>query len=55
MCIRDRFGIFHYYDPLKVLNSGTVPVKSVLLLLAFAVVGFAAALWVFQRRDITTA
>lgn len=50
----DWFGIFHYYDPLKVLNSGTVPVKSVLLLLAFAVVGFAAALWVFQRRDITT-
>jgi ABC-2 type transport system permease protein len=51
----DWFGIFHYYDPLKVLNSGNVPVKSVLLLLAFAVVGFGAALWVFQRRDITTA
>jgi beta-exotoxin I transport system permease protein len=50
----DWFGIFHYYDPLKVLNSGSVPVKSILLLLAFAAVGFAAALWVFQRRDITT-
>ena len=51
----DWFGIFHYYDPMKVLDSGAVPVKSVLLLLAFAVVGFGAAIWVFQRRDITTA
>jgi ABC-type transport system involved in multi-copper enzyme maturation permease subunit len=49
----DWFGIFHYYDPLKVLDSGNVPAKSVLLLLAFAAVGFGAALLVFQRRDIT--
>jgi len=49
----DWFGIFHYYDPLKVINSGNVPVKDVLILLAFAIVGFALAIWFFQRKDIT--
>ena len=49
----DWFGIFHYYDPLKVLNSGNVPVKDVLILLAFAVPCFALSLWLFQRKDIT--
>lgn len=48
----DWFGIFHYYNPMKVLDSGDVPVKSVLILLAFAVVGFGAAIWVFQKKDI---
>ena len=48
----DWFGIFHWYNPLGVLESGNVPVKSILILLAFAVVGFAAALLVFQRKDI---
>jgi ABC-type transport system involved in multi-copper enzyme maturation permease subunit len=49
----DWFGIFHYYDPLRVINSGNVPVKDVLILLAFAIVGFALAIWFFQRKDIT--
>ncbi|MHB8896070.1 MAG: ABC transporter permease [Candidatus Geothermincolia bacterium] len=48
----DWFGIFHYYSPMSVIDSGRVPVKSVLLLLAFAAVGFGAAIWVFQRKDI---
>ena len=49
----DWFGIFHYYNPLAVLDGGGgVPVKSILLLLAFAVVGFGLAGWVFQRKDI---
>lgn len=48
----DWFGIFHYYNPLAVLDSGGVPVKSILLLLAFAVVGFGLAGWVFQHKDI---
>lgn len=46
------FGIFHYYDPLKVLTGGNVPVRDVIVLLAFALVGFAAAIPVFQRKDI---
>jgi ABC-type transport system involved in multi-copper enzyme maturation permease subunit len=48
----DWFGVFHYYNPLRVLDAGTVPVKSVLALLAFAAVGFGVSLWVFQRKDI---
>jgi ABC-2 type transport system permease protein len=50
----DWFGIFHYYDPLKVLESGHVPLKSILLLCAFAAVGFSAALMSFARKDIST-
>lgn len=48
----DWFGIFHYYNPMKVIDSAQVPVKSVLILLAFAAVGFGASLWFFQRKDI---
>lgn len=48
----DWFGLFHYYRPLEVINGGGFPVKSVLVLLAFGVVGFAAALWVFRNKDI---
>lgn len=48
----DWFGIFHYYNPLKVLDGGRVPVNSVLLLLAFAAAGFGASLWSFQRKDL---
>lgn len=48
----DWFGIFHYYSPMTVIDSGTVPVKSVLLLLVFAAVGFGAAIWAFERKDI---
>jgi ABC-2 type transport system permease protein len=48
----DWFGIFHYYSPMDVIEKGSVPVKSVLVLLAFAAVGFGAALWAFQRKDI---
>lgn len=48
----DWFGVFHWYKPLSTLDSATVPIKSILILLAFAVVGFGAALVVFQRKDI---
>jgi ABC-2 type transport system permease protein len=48
----DWFDIFHYYSPMTVIDSGTIPVKSVLLLLAFAAVGFGAAVWAFDRKDI---
>jgi len=49
----DYLGIFHYYDPLGVLNSGGVPVRDVLVLLAFGIALFCIALWIFQRKDIT--
>jgi ABC-2 type transport system permease protein len=48
----DWFGIFHYWDPTGVIASGSVPWKSVLILLAFAAVGFALAIFAFQRKDI---
>ncbi|MBU1672429.1 MAG: ABC transporter permease [Actinobacteria bacterium] len=48
----DVFGIFHYYNPASVIDSGTVPVGSLLALLAFAAVGFTASLVVFRRRDV---
>lgn len=49
----DWFGIFHYYDPLRVIDSGNLPVKSILALLAFAAVFFGVTLWLFERKDIT--
>jgi len=48
----DWFGIFHYWDPMGVIEKGSVPLKSVLILLAFAAVGFSLAIWAFQRKDI---
>ncbi len=48
----DWFSIFRYYDPMKAVRSGSVPVGDILFLLAFAAVFFSAALVVFQRRDI---
>ena len=47
------FTIFHYYNPLKVLDSGSVPVGDVLILLAFGAACFGASLWFFQRKDIS--
>lgn len=48
----DWFGIFHYYTPLEVINGSGFPFKSVLILLVFGAVGFAAAQWAFRRKDI---
>jgi len=48
------FTVFHYYNPLKVLDSGTVPLWDVLFLLAFGAACFAASLWFFQRKDIAS-
>ena len=47
------FTIFHYYNPLKVMDSGTVPLWDVLVLLGVGAACFAASLWFFQRKDIT--
>lgn len=45
-------SVFAYYDPGAVLTEGGVPWRDYLVLGATAVAGWAAALWVFQRRDI---
>lgn len=45
------FSIFTAYTPQKALESGTVDVLQVLILLAITVVCVAGALSVFQRRD----
>lgn len=44
--------VFHYYDPMGVVQAGGVPIGHALALGAVAAVSFGAALWVFQRRDI---
>ncbi len=48
------FTIFHYYNPLKVLDSGSVPIWDVLMLLAVGAACFGASLWFFQRKDISS-
>ena len=44
--------IFHYYDPLQIARSSGLPVRDLVVLLAVGLGGIAAALTVFQRRDI---
>ena len=44
--------VFHYYNPIAIVQQGTVPWNHALALLGVAVAGFAAAIAVFQRRDI---
>ena len=46
-------SLFHYYDPVSVVDKGAVPALHLGVLGAVAVVGFAGALFAFQRRDIT--
>jgi len=46
------FSIFKYYQPLDAIQKSSLPVRDVLVPLGFGLVCFAAALWVFQRRDV---
>lgn len=46
-------SIFYYLDPLAVAADGSGLLFDVLVLLGVALVGFVAALVLFQRRDIT--
>ena len=46
-------SVFHYYDPLAIARDGGIPWRDLGVLLGIAFGGFAAALVVFQRRDIT--
>ena len=45
-------SVFHYYDPLAIARDGGFPWRDVGVLMAAGVVGFGAALVLFQRRDI---
>lgn len=45
-------SLFHYYDPVGVVESGAPPWRDLAVLLSVAAVAFAAATAVFQRRDI---
>ena len=44
--------IFHYYNPIAIVQQGVLPWNHVLVLLGVAATGYVAAIAVFQRRDI---
>lgn len=44
--------VFHYYDPLAIAREGGIPWLDIGVLMGTGAMGFAAALVVFQRRDI---
>ena len=44
--------VFHYYSPTSVVQQGAVPWNHALVLIGIAATGYAAAIAVFQRRDI---
>ena len=46
-------SIFYYLDPLAVATNGSKLLRDVLVLFSVGLVGFVAALVLFQRRDIT--
>jgi ABC-type transport system involved in multi-copper enzyme maturation permease subunit len=44
--------LFHYYEPQKLLASGHIPLKSVLVYVGVAVAFYVGSILVFNRRDI---
>jgi ABC-2 type transport system permease protein len=46
------WSVFHYYSPTSVVQQGAVPWNHALALIGVATAGYAAAIAVFQRRDI---
>ncbi|MBI4233190.1 MAG: ABC transporter permease subunit [Chloroflexi bacterium] len=46
-------SLFHYYDPVRIAATGSLRVVDLGVLLGAAVLGLAAALAVFHRRDIS--
>lgn len=45
-------SLFHYYDPVAVVESGQPPWRDLAVLLSVTAVSLGAAIAVFQRRDI---
>ncbi len=48
-----NLSLFYYYQPQDIINSAALNGTAVAVYATVAVVGFAAALFVFQRRDIS--
>lgn len=46
-------SVFYYFDPLAVATDGSTLARDVVVLFGVALAGFAGALVLFQRRDIT--
>jgi hypothetical protein len=43
---------FHYYNALKLISSGGIPLRDIGVLLSYGVVGMALAYILFSRRDV---
>lgn len=43
---------FHYFNALKLISSGEIPMREIRVLLSFAVAGIALAYVLFSRRDV---
>ncbi|MHB8840730.1 MAG: ABC transporter permease [Candidatus Aquicultor sp.] len=48
----DDVSLFHYYDSAKLLSTGNIPAKSLLVYSATAIVFYLGSILVFRRRDI---
>ncbi|MQF69743.1 ABC transporter permease [SAR202 cluster bacterium AD-804-J14_MRT_500m] len=45
-------SVFHYYDPLSIVETGRLPSLDIVMLGVIAVLGFFCAGIIFQRRDL---
>jgi hypothetical protein len=43
---------FHYFNALKLISSGAIPLRDIQILLSYGVVGIAFAYILFSRRDV---
>jgi len=48
----ERISLFHYYDSAKLLSTGNIPAKSLLVYAGTAIVFYLGSILVFRRRDI---
>ncbi len=48
----EKISLFHYYDAAKLLTTGNIPAKSLLVYAATAAVFYVGSILVFRRRDI---
>jgi hypothetical protein len=43
---------FHYFNAIKLISSGVIPLRDIQILLSYGVVGMAVAYILFSRRDV---